>query len=124
MVLFGRFRLALFEWKAFHADPPMANGEFDAGLSAYGISKLVDPWDGDFARYRAEPASRSEMWPWMAYVREEPDWDVIGGHTGLVRAMRAVRKALPWSRWYGADELGVGSIMTFTDDGFRPIVRK
>ncbi len=114
----------MFEWRAFHADQPMTNGEFDAGLSAYGISKMVDPWDGDFARYDAEPARRSEMWPWMVYVREEPDWDVIGGHVGPIRAMRAIRKALPWNRWYDADELGVDGIEVLTADGFRPVVKK
>lgn len=43
MILFSRLRLAMFEWKAFYADPPMTNGEFDAGLSACGIFNLVDP---------------------------------------------------------------------------------
>lgn len=124
MSLFRWARFMMFQWRAFHSDPPMTNGEYDGMSSIYGAFKHVDPADGDFARYNAEPASKTDMWPWMIYVREEPDWDVIHGHMGLIRVMRVVRKLRPQSRWYSAEELGADGISVITDTGLRPIVKK
>lgn len=123
-MIFRGFRYAAFQWHAFHSNPPLTNREYDTRLSSFGISTMVDPRDGNFERYGNESASKSRMWPWMVYVREEPDWHVVRGGTRLIRLMRIIRKSLPWSRWYSAKELGVGGIMTFVGGKFRPWVKK